>query len=154
MSFSPVTWSFKDLLSSSKLAQMVENLRVHDHRAADQGARIGILADSGESAALSITTAAQQITSFTFPASAGREADFSGSYLLITPGAAGQTFVVTIAGVLSKTFRCGNFGGTTVDFLVAIPFPVGIVGAAVATTISIAGSAAGGTVKARLVARN
>lgn len=33
MAFAGVTWSFKSLVTSSKLAQMVENIRAHDHRA-------------------------------------------------------------------------------------------------------------------------
>lgn len=40
MAFSPVSWAYKDLISSAKLAQMIENVRVHDHYTTDQGAQI------------------------------------------------------------------------------------------------------------------
>lgn len=43
MSFSGVTWAYKDVITSAKLAQMVENLRTHDHLTVDQGAPIGLL---------------------------------------------------------------------------------------------------------------
>lgn len=32
MAWSPVTWAYKDLVTSAKLAQMQENTRTHDHR--------------------------------------------------------------------------------------------------------------------------
>lgn len=39
MAFSAVVWAYKDLVTSAKLAQMVENTRTHDHRAdGSQGA--------------------------------------------------------------------------------------------------------------------
>jgi hypothetical protein len=39
MTFSAVAWAYKDLVTSAKLAQMVENTRAHDHRAdGSQGA--------------------------------------------------------------------------------------------------------------------
>lgn len=40
MAWSAVSWAYKDLISSAKLAQMVENLRVHDHVTTDQGAAL------------------------------------------------------------------------------------------------------------------
>jgi len=45
MSWIQVVWSFKDAITSAKLAQMVENVRVHDHRAdGSQGASFGFTA--------------------------------------------------------------------------------------------------------------
>lgn len=41
MALLPVTWAFGDVATSAKLAQMVENLRVHDHWTADQGKNLG-----------------------------------------------------------------------------------------------------------------
>lgn len=41
MAYGAVTWAFKDLVTSAKLAQMQENVRVHDHVTADQGAPLG-----------------------------------------------------------------------------------------------------------------
>lgn len=38
MTWAAVSWAYKDVITSAKLAQMVENLRVHDHAAVDQGA--------------------------------------------------------------------------------------------------------------------
>lgn len=39
MTYSAVAWAYKDLVTSAKLAQMVENTRAHDHRAdGSQGA--------------------------------------------------------------------------------------------------------------------
>lgn len=39
MAFTPVAWAYKDLVTSVKLAAMVENTRAHDHRAdGSQGA--------------------------------------------------------------------------------------------------------------------
>lgn len=43
MPYAGVTWAFKDVITSAKLAQMHENLRVHDHISADQGGRLGAL---------------------------------------------------------------------------------------------------------------
>lgn len=37
MAWASVSWAYKDLISSAKLAQMIENLRVHDHVSTDQG---------------------------------------------------------------------------------------------------------------------
>lgn len=37
----PVTWSYGDVATSAKLAQMVDDLRTHDHRTVDQGANLG-----------------------------------------------------------------------------------------------------------------
>jgi hypothetical protein len=43
MSFAAVSWAYKDTITSAKLAQMVENGRVHDHVTTDQGQRLGWL---------------------------------------------------------------------------------------------------------------
>lgn len=41
MAFSPVSWSYRDIFTSAKAAQMVENLRTHDHYSSGQGANLG-----------------------------------------------------------------------------------------------------------------
>lgn len=48
MAWSAVSWAYKDLISSAKLAQMIENLRVHDHLSTDQGSPLPLAYFRGE----------------------------------------------------------------------------------------------------------
>lgn len=77
------SWAYKDVITSAKLAQMVENTRAHDHRAdGSQGSPLGALGDP---------------VAFTGPAVA------AGGGTTMGPGGAGTTLAVPGAGVGHRT---------------------------------------------------
>lgn len=66
MAFSPVDWAYKEEATSVKLDQMVENTRVHDHRAdGSQGAAFPVLRfDGSETAPIGTSPGAGQLVRF------------------------------------------------------------------------------------------
>ena len=69
MTFSPVEWRFRDPVTSAKLAQMVDNIRDHDHREdGSQGKAYPALRVAAATQVESRTASGENITAVTFPA--------------------------------------------------------------------------------------
>lgn len=95
MAFTTVAWAFKDIITSAKLAAMVENIRAHDHRAdGSQGSAFYRSGSVGVNFA--ITSGVGRIT-FGTPFAAGGTltavATFAGT------SAQGVTWRVAVTGV-------------------------------------------------------
>lgn len=112
MSFQSVTWAFKDLVTSAKLSQMVENTRTHDHRAdGSQGDPMGHLAGPAWLAAGATIPAATYtgIGSLAIPALA-RSATLHLSIQLSLGTATANTQVIVMPTYASDS-RVANLGG-------------------------------------------
>lgn len=141
MAWSAVTWAYKDLVTSAKLAQMQENIRTHDHRAdGTQGDPAAIISGPTFGAAAATLTSAVQATVATIvlPATL-RKSTLWISTSLIT-GAGYQRIDVSMTpldaritiGLFSTaptTFVTAFTGGSVTNvgeqFLVGIPVAAG-----------------------------
>lgn len=123
MAWSAVSWAYKDVITSAKLAQMVENVRVHDHATTDQGQRLGLLGvQNFLTGASNSTTSPVTVASITVTIPTGLTA--GRSVLLIA-----QARVTAPAGV-AATVDISNTGGQPVatgtgvlDYYVALVKP-------------------------------
>jgi hypothetical protein len=85
--FSAVAWSYGDVATSAKLAQMEENVRTHDHRTADQGGQLGLRASaSGEATGVAASLAASSLTTAAISFPAGRFANPPRVYVTLKSG--------------------------------------------------------------------
>lgn len=104
MAWASVSWAYKDLISSAKLAQMVENLRVHDHYSTDQGVQLPThYAILRATAAQAIPAAA--FTLATLGTTESRGVSIAGSR--VTVGKAGLYHVslgIPVAGAAGSSF--------------------------------------------------
>lgn len=150
MAHSPVVWAFKDLVTSAKLAQMVENTKVHDHRAdGTQGDPFGhLLSPAWTSAAVNPSAnVSAGLGTFTLPALKRPATLFL--VVVFTPAAtAGQLVLVP---TLANDARIVNLGSmrsswpaisATYMSTYALPVAEGAAGAAVpvAATSTVAGT--------------
>lgn len=104
MAWSAVTWAYKDLVTSAKLAQMQENIRTHDHRAdGTQGDPTGNIAGpTYGAAAATIAVFPTQTTMATITLPATKRA--STLFVVLTgTAAAGTTDAILAFGTLTDS---------------------------------------------------
>lgn len=102
MVYSPVAWAFKDQITSAKLAQMVENTLVHDHRSdGTQGDPMGHLVPGAWTTGSPVAVAAGVAAacgSVTIPALKRDATLFVATWFTPTAANAGQVGLVVGAG--------------------------------------------------------
>lgn len=95
MAWSAVSWAYRDVITSAKLAQMVENVRVHDHMTTDQGQRLGVIGTGTANGTLTTTQTTSGVyfcTTATVTIPSGLTA---GRTLVVVAGARLQTSLAT-----------------------------------------------------------
>lgn len=117
MAWSAVTWAYKDLVTSAKLAQMQENIRTHDHRSdGTQGDPASVIFGPtfGAADAAIAATVTTTLATITLPATLRKSTLWV--LLKLTSGAAYQRIVQTItptdARITVPTFT--GFGTTII----------------------------------------
>lgn len=158
MAWSAVTWAYKDLVTSAKLAQMQENIRTHDHRSdGTQGDPSAIIAGPTWGAA-AVTAAANPTTTTLANIVLPQTKRVSTLWVLLqfTISVAYQRLITTFAPIDSRmitpafagwgTNPINNLVGSAVagcQTQVMIGYPINV-GAATGTSMAFAISPVGG----------
>lgn len=117
---SSISWQYKDLVTSAKLAAMVENTRVHDHFGTDQGARLGVMGIAAKSTPKQTVSGTSEVNidgsavAFTIPSGApGGRVILSLCMINVTLEAANYVSLTTKSGTFElhgNDGRGGRFG--------------------------------------------